>query len=104
MEGIPLQLRIASKSARRSTPMIPPKQVLTREEMREALIALREKIERECPDADPARAFLRQNMLDEFFENGLSMPMSGGQKFHSTYGKPPMVNNLSGMVKRSSRY
>jgi very-short-patch-repair endonuclease len=66
MAGLPQQLRSAFASARQSAPMIPSKKVLTREEMREALIVLREKIERECPNADPARALLRQNMLDEF--------------------------------------
>jgi hypothetical protein len=65
-EDLPRQLRSAFESARQSAPAIPSKRVLTREEMREALIALREKIERECPNADPARALLRQNMLDEF--------------------------------------
>jgi hypothetical protein len=65
-EGLPRQLRSAFESARQSAPVIPSKRALTREEMREALIALREKIERECPNADPARALLRQNMLDEF--------------------------------------
>jgi very-short-patch-repair endonuclease len=38
---------------------------LTREEVRTALIALREKIEAECPNADPSRGLLRQNMIDE---------------------------------------
>lgn len=64
-EGLRRQLRSAFESARQSAPVIPSKRILTREEMREALIALREKIERECPNADPARALLRQNMLDE---------------------------------------
>jgi very-short-patch-repair endonuclease len=64
-DGIPPQLRSAFTSGRRSAPTTPAKKILTREEMREALIALREKIERECPNADPARALLRQNMLDE---------------------------------------
>jgi very-short-patch-repair endonuclease len=64
-EGLPRQLRRAFEAARQPAPAIPSKRVLPREEMREALIALREKIELECPNADPARALLRQNMLDE---------------------------------------
>jgi hypothetical protein len=38
---------------------------LTREEMRAALIGLREKIEGEFPNADPSHGLLRQNMIDE---------------------------------------
>jgi very-short-patch-repair endonuclease len=38
---------------------------ITREEAREALVALREKIERDFPDTDPASAFLRPRLLDE---------------------------------------
>jgi very-short-patch-repair endonuclease len=59
IEGLPRQLKkaLAAKSA--------PKNVFTREEARAALIELREKIETECPDADPSRGLLRQNMLDE---------------------------------------
>ena len=38
---------------------------LTREESRAALVTLRERIEVECPEADPARGLLRQAMLDE---------------------------------------
>jgi very-short-patch-repair endonuclease len=38
---------------------------LTREEAREALVALREKIERDFPDTDPSSAFLRPRLLDE---------------------------------------
>ncbi len=33
--------------------------------MRAALIALREKIDTECPNADPSRGLLRQSMLEE---------------------------------------
>jgi very-short-patch-repair endonuclease len=65
IEGIPRQLRGAFTPARQSEPTTQARTILTREEMREALIALREKIERECPNADPARGLLRQNMLDE---------------------------------------
>jgi very-short-patch-repair endonuclease len=38
---------------------------LTREEARAALVALREKIERDFPDTDPSSAFLRPRLLDE---------------------------------------
>ena len=38
---------------------------LTREETRTALVVLRERIEREFPDADPARGLLRQSMIEE---------------------------------------
>jgi hypothetical protein len=41
------------------------KGALNREEARAELIALRERIEAECPGADPARDLLRQPMLDE---------------------------------------
>ncbi|MGH7054520.1 MAG: DUF559 domain-containing protein, partial [Stellaceae bacterium] len=36
----------------------------TRDEMRQALITLRERIEAECPSADPARGLLRPALLD----------------------------------------
>jgi very-short-patch-repair endonuclease len=65
MEGLPRELRDALASARQSALLIPAKRALTREETREALIVLREKIEREYPNIDPARGLLRQNMLDE---------------------------------------
>jgi hypothetical protein len=65
MEGIPRQLRGVFTPARESAPTTQARTILTREEIREALIALREKIERECPNADPARGLLRQGMLDE---------------------------------------
>jgi len=38
---------------------------LNREETRAQLVALREKIEADCSEADPARSLLRQPMLDE---------------------------------------
>jgi hypothetical protein len=41
------------------------RRALTRDETRLALIGLRERIERELPDADPARGLLRQTMLEE---------------------------------------
>ena len=41
------------------------KGALNREETRAELITLRERIEAECPEADPARGLLRQAMLDE---------------------------------------
>jgi len=65
MEGLPRELRGAFASARQAASVIPAKRALTREETREALIALRERIEREYPNIDPARGLLRQNMLDE---------------------------------------
>lgn len=42
-----------------------PRPARTRDEMRQALIALRERIEAECPGADPARGLLRPALLDE---------------------------------------
>jgi hypothetical protein len=41
------------------------KKVLPREEVRADLIALPEKIENECPGADPSRGLLTQSMLEE---------------------------------------
>ena len=46
-------------------PSVAEDAALTREESRAALVALREQIEAECPDADPGRGLLRQAMLDE---------------------------------------
>jgi very-short-patch-repair endonuclease len=64
-DGLPRQLKEAFAMARQAPAAMASKKTLTREEMREALIALREKIERDFPNADPARGLLRQNMLDE---------------------------------------
>jgi very-short-patch-repair endonuclease len=61
--GIPYQLKAALTN--RSATGIGAKRVLTREEMRAALIALREKIDSEYPDVDPLRNVLRQSMLEE---------------------------------------
>jgi very-short-patch-repair endonuclease len=41
----------------------------THDETKMALIALRERIEYENPDADPVRGLLRQNMLDELLKH-----------------------------------
>jgi very-short-patch-repair endonuclease len=63
IHGIPRQLKMAL--AEKSAPRVRSKGESTREEMRAALIALREKIERECGNADPSRGLLRQSMLEE---------------------------------------
>jgi very-short-patch-repair endonuclease len=63
--GIPRQLKKALAVARESAPTIRPNKGLPREDMRAALIALREKIEAEFPSGDPSRGLLRQNMLEE---------------------------------------
>ncbi len=61
--GLPRELKKAF--ALRSRPIVQSQRVLTREETRAALIALREKIDDECPDTDPASGLLRQSMLEE---------------------------------------
>ncbi len=63
IEGLPRELKKAL--AGRSTPIGRSRRVLTREETRAALIALREKIDVECPDTDPSRGLLRQTLLEE---------------------------------------
>jgi len=62
-DRIPGQLKMTFDEKLARGPRV--KDGLTREEMRAALVALREKIERECGDADPSRGILRQSMLEE---------------------------------------
>jgi very-short-patch-repair endonuclease len=63
IEGLPRELKKAL--AARSIPIVRSRRVLTKEETRAALIALREKIDIECPDTDPSRGLLRQTVLEE---------------------------------------
>ena len=61
--GLPRELKKAL--GMRAGPIVHLRRVLTKEEARAALIGLREKIDDDCHDTDPARHLLRQGMLEE---------------------------------------